>query len=148
MERTGDRPASLAVAYLALTDLGIGLWAVLDPASWFRDFPGMGHHWIAADPPYNHHLSTDAGAGFVGLGVVLALALFWGERHLLIAALAGSLAHDVPHFLFHAFHPANRLSSLDRFASTGGLGFGCVVAVGGLVWLLSRPGADPPAGRN
>lgn len=142
----------VAVAYLALSDLVIGLWAVLDPAGWFRRFPGMGHHWIAADPPYNHHLSTDTGAGFVGIGVVLALALIWGERHLLIAALAGSLAHDLPHFLFHSFHPAKSLSSADRFASTGGLAFACLVAVAALVWLfvrpqLSSPPLEPASGR-
>ena len=142
MARTQGRLVLFGVAMLAFIDVLTGLWAVIDPTGWFRDFPATGAHWIAATPPYNHHLVTDAGAGFLGVGVVLLLAVVWRERRVMQAALIGSLAHDLPHFLFHLLHPAASLSSADRAASTGGLGFGCFVAAALLV-LVSRARAAP-----
>ncbi len=66
----------LALA-LAPAQLVTGLWAVLAPLAWFDDFPGLGPSLIAADPPYNQHLATDAGAGFLATGVALVV----GRRH-------------------------------------------------------------------
>ena len=106
MARTHGRLVVFGVAMLAFIDVLTGLWAVIDPTGWFRDFPGTGAHWIAAAPPYNHHLVTDAGAGFLGVGVVLFLAVLWRERRVMQVALLGSLAHDLPHFMFHLLHPA------------------------------------------
>jgi len=137
-----DRLLVVGLLYLAAADLVVGVWATVDPAGWYRNFPGFARHWAAAEPPYNHHLVTDAGAGFLGIGVVLVLAVAWRERHLVQAALLGSLAHDLPHFLYHLLHPARTLSTTDKMMSTGGLGVGCLVAVALLV-LVTR---QPPAG--
>lgn len=142
MNGTQGRLVRVGVGILAFLDLMTGLWAVVDPAGWFRDFPGLGRHWIGATPPYNHHLVTDAGAGFLGVGVILLLAALWRERRVIQAALIGSFAHDLPHFLFHLMHPAALLSSADRAATTGGLGFGCLLAAGLLI-LVSRTAPTP-----
>jgi hypothetical protein len=117
----------VGLAYLAVVDVTVGVWALVNPLSFFRSFPGLGQHWVAAVPPYNHHLVIDAGAGFFGVGIVVALAAWWGERRLVQAAAIGSLAHDLPHFLFHLLHPSSVLSSFARAANTGGLAFSCLV---------------------
>ena len=118
----------VGLAYLTVIDLVTGIWAVSNPAAFYRTFPGFGRHWVSASPPYSHHLVVDAGAGFLAVGVILALATWHPERRLVQAALVGSLAHDLPHFLYHAMHPAAALSGVDTSMSTGGLAFGCVVA--------------------
>ena len=138
----------IGLGYLALVDLVTGLWSVLDPSGWYRRFPGLGRHWVAATPPYNHHLAIDSGAGFLGVGVVLAVALLWRERRIVQAALLGSLAHDVPHFLYHLLHPAHALSASDKAISTGGLAFGCVLAAGLLVWVSRSPAPTTVAPRS
>src|SRR3712207_5841689 len=34
------------LGWFALFGLGIGLWQAVFPASFYTDFPGMGHHWV------------------------------------------------------------------------------------------------------
>lgn len=131
---------TIGVGYLAVIDLFVGAWAVVGPRSFFLHFPGFGRAWVAANPPYNHHLVVDAGAGFLGVGVALALALLWRERRVILVAVTASLVHDVPHVLYHLGHPARTLSRMDRAASTGGLAFGCFVA---LVLLALEAGVIP-----
>ena len=65
----------------------------------------------AAEPPFNQHLVTDAGAGFLAVGVVLALAAAWGRRDALVLALTGQLVFTVPHLIYHAAHPSPLLST-------------------------------------
>ena len=127
------------LAMLGFIDAVTGLWAVADPGGWFRNFPGLGRHWVGATPPYNQHLAGDAGAGFLAIGAVLLLAALWADRRVIQAALIGSLAHDIPHFAFHLLHPATVLSGADRAASTGGLAFACLVAVVLLVVVSRAP---------
>jgi hypothetical protein len=129
----------LGLAYLALPELLIGVWGVLDPQGWFDNFPGFGSHWAAADPPYNHHLTVDATSGFLAVGVVLVIAIFWNDRRVRQLALIAYLAQGLPHVAFHVLHPADALGTGDRIASTGGLALGAAVAVLLLVSVSPRP---------
>ena len=122
----------VVLALLALDELVVGLWALLDPAGFYRGFPGLGRHWVSVDGPYNHHLVTDAGAGFFAVGVVALIAVFWMRRDVAVAAFAAVIAHELPHFLYHLVHPA-MLGSTDKLLSTGGLAVTVVVAAIGLV---------------
>lgn len=106
------------LAALAVPQLVTGLWAVVNPDHWFRSFPGFGPMLVAAEPPFNAHLASDAGSGFLATGVVSVLAALWGERRLVIAAGAGLLAFALPHFLFHATHPSDALSDLTNVVNT------------------------------
>jgi hypothetical protein len=133
----------IGLAYLALVLIETGLWAVVDPQGFFRNFPGIGgSHWVAADPPYNHHLIIDAGAGFLAVGIVVALAVFWSDRRVRQLALIAYLVESLPHFAFHLLHPADALGTGDRIVSTGGLGFGCALAVLLLVMVSREPVAS------
>jgi hypothetical protein len=88
---------------------------------------------------YNQHLVTDAGAGFLAVGVALLVAAVWMDRRVVQVALIAEVFHTVPHFLFHLAHPSSALSTLNKVISTGGLGFDCVVAVI-LLYAVSREG--------
>ncbi len=89
--------------------------------------------------PYNHHLTSDAGVGFLALGAVLLLAAAWMERRLVQAALVAVIVHAGPHTLFHLRHPNEGLGTLDAAASNGGLLLSALVASGLLV-VVSTPG--------
>jgi hypothetical protein len=131
------------LAYLAVTSLVVGVWATVATRSFYDDFPGGGRHWVAGDGPYNAHLVSDAGVGFLAVGVVLALAAVWMERRVVQAALVATLVHGIPHLFFHLRHPNDALGSLDTTLSDGGLGFAVVVALVLLV-LVSRPRSPAP----
>jgi hypothetical protein len=126
----GSRLAVRAVlSLLALLDIGTGLWAVLAPADWYANFPGLGRHWVVSTGPLNEHLVTDAGAGFLAVGGALLVAALWMARPAIITALAAVLAQGVPHFIFHISHPDSALGSIDVVLGVWGIGFECVVAL-------------------
>jgi hypothetical protein len=76
-----------------LVTFGLGLWALVAPASFYES--------IATFPPYNLHLLHDVGAFQLGLGATLLLALRSGDA--LGVALGGytigAVAHATAHFL-------------------------------------------------
>ena len=122
------------LALLAVPQLVIGTWAVLAPESWFDSFPGFDPRLVAADPPYNAHLATDAGAGFLATGLALAVAAVWGRRSGVIIALVAYAGFSVPHVLFHALNPAPGLTGsedvLNVLVLVSGLVFAAVLAWG------------------
>ncbi|HTO00773.1 MAG TPA: hypothetical protein VL068_08885, partial [Microthrixaceae bacterium] len=65
----------LALGYLALNSLVVGIWAQFAPRSFYDDFPGFGAVWVAVDGPYNEHLVRDVGGLNLALAVVLIAAL-------------------------------------------------------------------------
>lgn len=82
---------------LAVPQTVIGVWASLSPRGWFDNFPGLGPALVAAEPPYNQHLVTDAGAGFLAIGLLLLGAcVFGGAAEIRMAAIA-HLILSVPH---------------------------------------------------
>ena len=81
----------------AASFLGVGLWAMIDPESFFDQ--------IATFRPYNQHLVQDIGAFNIGLGAVLLLALLPARPDALAVALVGAGigngAHVVSHIVGH-----------------------------------------------
>lgn len=73
--------------------LGSGLWAFVDPRSFFDN--------LATFEPYNRHFLHDIGAFSIGIGAVLAFALLttWDA---LRVALAGAAVGSVFHVIAHA----------------------------------------------
>jgi hypothetical protein len=114
---------------LGAPQLLIGLWAVTAPANWFRNFPGFDPRLVAAEPPFNQHLATDAGAGFVATGVVLLVAAIWGNRASVSTALVAYAVFTVPHVLYHATNPADALTGFEDLANVLALGSGLILAV-------------------
>ena len=113
----------IALGYLALVSLEIGLWAQFAPRSFFDDFPGLGRAWVVVDGPYNEHLVRDVG----GLNLALAAVI--------IAASIASLLYGVPHLVYHIAH-ADSLATSDAVISLGGLVLFAVIPVALIV--LSR----------
>ena len=102
-------------------------------------FPGFDPRLVAAEPPYNHHLATDAGAGFLATGVVLLVAAIWGHRASLVTALLAYVAFTVPHVLYHGTNPADTLTGFEDVTNVLALGSGLILA-GVFAWGL-RPRA-------
>lgn len=119
----------LGLVALAVPQLVTGLWATLDPAGWYAGFPGFGADLVAAEPPYNHHLTTDAGAGFLATAVILLLGALWGRRREVVLALVGYTVLAVPHFLYHAMHEAPGLTSSENAGSVASVAIGAGLPV-------------------
>jgi hypothetical protein len=100
------------VVIAGLFSLGVGLWALLDPASFFSR--------IALFPPYNQHFLHDVGAFQVGLGLSLLLALVWADALLVVLAAnaVGATLHFVSHLVDRNLggNPATDLPSLGLLA--------------------------------
>ena len=129
MEQRAPYWVRLGVAVtLAAPQLLIGLWAVTAPGNWFRNFPGFDPRLVAAEPPYNHHLASDAGAGFLATGVVLLVASIWGNRASVFTALLAYAAFTVPHVLYHATNPADALTGFENVTNVLALGSGLILA--------------------
>lgn len=128
MTRQRRRWLRVGLGYLAAMSLEVGLWATFATRSFYDDFPGFGHHWIAGDGPYNAHLASDAGVGFLAVGAVLLLAAVWLERRVMQAALVAALIHGLPHVVFHLRHASEALGSVDQALNNGGLLLGTALA--------------------
>lgn len=115
-------------------------WALLAPRSFYAGFPGLGHHWVVVDGPYNEHLVRDVGALYLGL-LVLTLAAVARPAPAL-ARLAGAvwLVFGVPHLAYHATH-LQGLRIADRWLNLLTLG-GAVLLAAVLVVAPPRRVAD------
>lgn len=103
---TALRPLRAFGIAMALPQALVGVWAVLSPRGWYDNFPGIGPALAAAEPPFNAHLVTDAGAGFLATGgLLLGASLFGGPVEIRTAA-AGYLLFCVPHLAYHAGRPS------------------------------------------
>jgi hypothetical protein len=127
------------LAVLAGVDLGTGIWAVAAPSDWYLNFPGFGHHWVSSAGLFNEHLTTDAGAGFLAVGAVLALAAVWAARPVLVTALVALVAQTLPHFIFHLAHPNPLLSTADTIVGVWGIGAECLIGMVLLAVVLVAP---------
>lgn len=135
------------VVLVGLVNMGIGLWAIISPHGWYRTFPGLGHHWVAALGPYDEHLARDAGSGLLAVGVLLVWAPVAPRAELLRPALVASLAFSVPHLAYHVAS-ADDLPAADNVVNLLLLA-GAVAIPAGLLW-ASRPrsGESPRAGAD
>lgn len=118
-----------ALLGLAVPHLVTGVWAIVTPSGWFDTFPGIGPALVAAEPPFNTHLTTDSGAGFFATGIALLLAFLQPRRDLLTMALSTYLAFGVPHALYHSFNPAPGLSASEDVTNSMSLWAGVLLAV-------------------
>jgi hypothetical protein len=89
---------------LVLGELPLAVWAVAAPASWYRSFPGFGHHWLPPLGPYNDHLAVDFGSLTLGLATITVVAAVTMRRDWVLAAAAGWTVVGVPHLAFHIGH--------------------------------------------
>ena len=106
---------------LAVGELPLGAWAVAAPASWYRSFPGLGHHWLPPLGPYNEHLAIDFGSLTLGLTVATIVAAVTMRRDWVRAAAAGWTVVGVPHLAFHLGH-LEPYPVVDQVANIIGLG--------------------------
>ncbi|MGW4737787.1 hypothetical protein [Nocardia xishanensis] len=120
----------------------VGLWAGLAPHSWYTSFPGFGMHWVAADGPYNHHLTGDVGAFFLALAAVSGFALRRGGSALAQAAGLGWLVFATPHVIYHAFHQPDAMSGVSFTLSL--LAAAILLALGAACLLVTPAQAPDP----
>jgi len=105
-----------------------GIWATATPRGFYDHFPGLGHHWVAALPPYNEHLVRDVGAFYLAFAVLLAATAIVLERRLVIVAMLAFLVTQVPHLIFHLNH-LEGLSAADKAAQVAGLGLAVALSL-------------------
>jgi hypothetical protein len=99
------RSARVALGYLFVAALVIGLTAAVVPRTFYDDFPFVAH-WVELLPPYNEHLVTDVGGLYLGFAVLFAWAAWTLDRTLVRAASVAWLLSAGIHLLYHAGHLA------------------------------------------
>lgn len=97
--------ARLALGFLFLSTVTIGLTAALAPHTFYADFPFV-THWVELLPPYNEHLVTDVGSFYLGFAVLFAWAAWTLDRVLVRALSVAWLLAAGIHLIFHASHLA------------------------------------------
>jgi hypothetical protein len=117
---TYPRWIRIALAYLALLSLEIGVWAQFAPRSFYDHFPGLGRAWVSVNGPYNEHLVRDVGGLNLGLAAVLIVAFITLSRPTIIAAALASLLYGIPHLVYHIAN-TDGLKNSDIAISLGGL---------------------------
>jgi hypothetical protein len=130
---------------LGLPNALAGLWAVLSPEGWYDKFPGWDPRLVAAEPPFNAHLATDAGAGLLASGFVLLAAAWLADRRSVQLAVVAFLAFAIPHTSYHALNPAPGLTSSEDTQSAITLAFSVAVGVVLLVGSTRRHSAETVA---
>ncbi len=127
------RLIQIGLGYLTLSNLQLGLWALLAPRSFYDGFPGLGRGWISVDGPYNEHLIRDFGALNLSLAVVFISAIVSMNATVIRTSCAAALVWGIPHFVYH-FVNTDGLTTGDVVASLGGLAFFAVIPVAVLLW--------------
>jgi hypothetical protein len=94
---------------------------------------------VAAEPPYNAHLATDAGAGLLASGVVLVAAAWLGDMRSVRLGLLAFAAFSVPHAAYHAFNPSPGLSSAEDVQNVVVLVFVLLASIVLLAGTRERP---------
>lgn len=133
----------IALGILVVTGLFVGVWAAVAPHSFFLDFPGFGHQWVATDGPYNEHLVRDVGDLNLALAAVTTGAALWLSRPLTLTAALAWLVYSVPHFAYHALN-LQVLNADDRVPTLVTLAVPIVMAL--VVLVVAGPtGREAPA---
>lgn len=144
-----DRPprwSTIVLWLIAVPNLLTGAWAVLSPQGWFDNFPGYAPRLVAAYPPFNEHLATDAGAGLLTVGVLAAAAAVLGRRDAHLVAGAGLVAFTGPHALFHLLNPSDLLTAAEDASSTIPLVITAIAALAIMVRAATAPIAPATSG--
>lgn len=122
----------LLLALLFGSMVGVGVWALLFPASFYADFP-LDRAWVALDGPYNEHLLRDVGALNLALAVVLGWAFAEPSLGRVRIAAWATLVYAVPHVIYHVTH-LEPFPPADAVAQSAAL----TLTVAAPVWLLWR----------
>jgi hypothetical protein len=129
------RTRQIVLAVLAVSAADVGIWAELDPAGWYRSFPGFGLHWLPVLGPYNEHLSRDVGGLYLALLVLSVGTAVRASDNYLVRLTAGAwLAFSIPHLIFHLAH-LDMYGTRDQVLNLVSLGGTVVLAT----WLLLAP---------
>jgi alkylhydroperoxidase family enzyme len=131
-ERRSRRFVRTGLLVLALPQLAIAVWALASPRGWFTSFPGGGRAWLPLFGPFDEHLTIDAASGFLGTGLILVLAALWLHRRAVQLAIAGYLAFQVPHAVYH-WGADERLSAGDQALNGASLALAIALALAVLV---------------
>lgn len=129
---TYSRVIRIALGYLALGALQIGVWALLAPQHLYDNFPGFGRAWVKIDGPFNEHLIRDVGALNLAFAVLLIAAAWTLSKRMVITAAIAALVWGVPHFIYHLAN-TDGFSTSDLVFSLGGLGFAAALPIGIIV---------------
>ncbi|MGY1695445.1 MULTISPECIES: hypothetical protein [unclassified Geodermatophilus] len=140
------RTVNVLLAWFTFFGLVIGSWQMLAPESFYRDFPGLGRHWVSVDGPYNEHLLRDVGQGNLVLGVVALVALLTGGVWLARATGLAAVVANLPHQLYHQEHLHVLETTGDQVLQTVTLTAVSLAAVL-LAVLAFRLPVRPPEGR-
>jgi hypothetical protein len=125
-------------AVLGLSALVVGGWATALPRTFYDSFPLPGHHWVAALPPYNEHLTRDVGGLYLALLVLSAWAVLRPGREAFVVTGLAWEAFSLPHLAFHLEHLA-MLSTVDAIGNVVSLGGTVVLAAVLLAVPVRRP---------
>jgi hypothetical protein len=125
------------LAFVALGELLIGVWALFLPESFYADFPFSGRDWVSALGPYDEHLVRDVGELNLAFGVLLAFAAILLDRRLLQVSLVAYLVYTVPHFVFHTMQ-THAFSAGDNLAQLVSLGLQVVLPAAILFGIVLR----------
>jgi len=135
-------PWRVLLALVGLIDTATGGWALVDPHGWWDKFPGFGHHFVSGQGgAFNEHLVSDAGSGFLAVGLVLIAGAFIGSP---VAVRLGALAlfaHSLPHFIFHVAHSPEHLSRADK--AVGIYALLAEAIIGAVALVAARPRRRP-----
>jgi hypothetical protein len=132
------------LGWFVLFGLVIGIWQAAFPASFYADFPGMGHHWVSPDGPYNAHLLRDVGLGNLAIGTVALVALLTGVIWVARAVGLAGVVTNLPHQLYHQAHVSVLPSTTDQVLQSISLAAVSLTAVA-LVVLTFRLPVAPAA---
>ena len=131
MERRRDL-VGVGLAAYALINIVVGLWAAVDPGSFYDQIGPFG--------PQNDHYTRDAAAAMIGsLGVAMAVAVFRPSWRV------GVLGYAVLQYTFHA---VNHLADIGEAEPEryGPIDFAALtLTVPVLVWLLVRASREARA---
>lgn len=111
---------TVVLGLFALSNLGNGIWMLVDPVHWFYTLPAG----VPDFGPLNEHFVRDIGCIFALLGVALGGAAV--VRRWRVAACAAAAGFSVLHALVHVLDTARG-------------------AVGAEHWLIDLPGVYAPA---
>lgn len=115
--------SNLVVAVFGVFTLALGIWAIVDPSSFFDN--------IADWPPYNRHFIHDLGAFQIALGATLIFALIWRSDAVLVA-LGGAAIGGTLHWIVHITDEEFGGADLDPYL----LGIVALILVVTFVWRL------------
>ncbi|SNS96306.1 hypothetical protein SAMN04488107_4454 [Geodermatophilus saharensis] len=133
------------LGWFVLFGLVIGLWQAAFPESFYADFPGMGHHWVSPDGPYNEHLLRDVGLGNLAVATVALVALLTGVVWVARAAGLAVVVLDLPHQLYHQLHVSVLPTTADQVLQSTTLAAVSLAAVALLVLAFRLPAGPPSA---